>query len=625
MPRTLPAALTTAMDAGIYEPYLRVHINTSASDSGATTKQPKGFKLEATRAIIEVEYYTTAPDEGYFRIERGAVINGTPSTISSIWFSIVDFIYDGKFITYFGEALDRTYLTVAANSTYQTVIETALTDIGSDPADITPSYEGASTWKAYKFYPAGKTIVLSPRTKLFTILRQKYLVFAAEDGWNGTISSMFFFVATQTRATDYTVVDPLMNFNFHTEIRQVIWRDEAATVHNIGPATAIIHNLGYLESTAADPIDAVDPSNGQLGSHTSKIRVHLKYRTGDQVRIENADASWQVTGRVKVTEVLDLKSTPAWYQVLERLDYFTTTEGGAMPSTIENAAPYTPLATGNFDHILSTNDNNLQAAMETIDDHTHTGTTVNLTNSNISPTTADTNAAANNRYFANISGLTASRNFILPVPAIGDQIEINIITGDDTYALILKGAATVTINKGSSATEWSRLFITGETARLIADTVTNWQVVTDGRIPCKAAMHRGSNQTGIVTATATKVNLDTSDKDNAGGQVDTTNNRINIRRAGVYTVPGVVVDSLSATATRVISILYKNGAQISTAEGYGVNGSFPAPWVHSPALDWAAGDYAELYGYQNSGVNSTFIGGALSGGPCQLALIEQIP
>jgi hypothetical protein len=57
--------------------------------------------------------------------------------------------------------------------------------------------------------------------------------------------------------------------------------------------------------------------------------------------------------------------------LIEPLCWFANTEGGALPSTIEAAAPYTPLHTGSFDGVLSPADNNLQAAMETLDDHAH--------------------------------------------------------------------------------------------------------------------------------------------------------------------------------------------------------------------------------------------------------------
>ena len=49
---------------------------------------------------------------------------------------------------------------------------------------------------------------------------------------------------------------------------------------------------------------------------------------------------------------------------------FDNTAGGALPSTIERVSNYTPLNTSNFNHVLSAADNNLQAAMDTIDEHT---------------------------------------------------------------------------------------------------------------------------------------------------------------------------------------------------------------------------------------------------------------
>lgn len=364
MPRTLPAALTTAMDSGAYDPYIRVVLG-DADGSGSITVEPLAYTLKALEATIKIPY--TGGD--FFRIVRGATINGTPSTISTIWFQVVDRVFDGKFLTLRGEplsAVDTKYQVIAANSTYQTVIETALID---DNRTIVPSYEGTAAWKAYKFYPAGKQIVLSPRKKLFTLLKQKYLLFAAEDGFDGTNDNMFFFVATQTRATDYSITDPIYNYNAHRETRQVIWRDEASTVHNIGTATDLIYNLGYLESTAADPVDAATPININIGSKSSKLPVHLKYRTGDQVDFAAIGVLNPAATRVNVIEVLDLESTPSWYMILEALVYFSETEGGPLPSTIEAAAPFTPLATGNFDGILTANDNNLQAAMETIDDH----------------------------------------------------------------------------------------------------------------------------------------------------------------------------------------------------------------------------------------------------------------
>jgi len=160
-----------------------------------------------------------------------------------------------------------------------------------------------------------------------------------------------------------------------------------------------------------------------------------------------------------------------------------------------------------------------------------------LSNSNISPTTSNVSAAANTRYFANVSGLTANRNFVVPAGAVGDVIELNIKTGDDTYALIIKGDTGVSINGGSTATEWSRLFITGEVIQLVADTTSNWQVVRDGRIPCVGHLKLSGSDTTNTGGTPTLPTWDTKyiDKGEIG---DTTNYRFNIRRANNYRVSG---------------------------------------------------------------------------------------
>jgi hypothetical protein len=454
MPRTLPAALTTVMDAGIFEPYIRVMYNADPNETLATTVQPLGFKLSALNA--EVKIPSTADDTAYFCIVRGALISGTPSTISSIWFRTVTTQDDGRFTTLIGEPLDRSYLSIAANSDYQTVIETALTFASGT---IIPSYEGAAGWKAYQFYPTGKNIILSPRKKLFTILQQKYLIFATEDGWDGTDNNMFFFVATDTRATDYSITDPLFTTTDHEETRRLITRDEASVVRSNGSATAIIHNLGFLHSTASLPTNA---ANGLIGAHTSKVPVHLKYRTGDQITITRPN--FTTTRRFKVTEVLDLQSTPAWYMILEPLEWFGSTEGGPLPSTIEAAAPYTPLATGNFDGVLSANDNNLQAAMETIDDHAHEGAwimieDINLTGGDQSSFDFQSIPATYKNLKIIISARSTNAGTAIPV-----KVKFNDDAGNNYIGMIQWDGQTGKTEQATAGAPFQITFITGSTS-----------------------------------------------------------------------------------------------------------------------------------------------------------------
>jgi hypothetical protein len=123
-----------------------------------------------------------------------------------------------------------------------------------------------------------------------------------------------------------------------------------------------------------------------------------------------------------------------------------------------------------------------------------------LTLSTQSPTTADITGASNTRYRLDISGLTATRSITIPSGTAGDVIEIYLSAGDDTYELIVKGAASVTINGGSAATEWSRLFITNEFVQLVCVATNTWIVTVDGRIPCQGIAKHESTSVGTISA-----------------------------------------------------------------------------------------------------------------------------
>jgi len=575
---------------------LRVIINEDALEAGQEEALPLGFTIEATRATVKIPPPTMDPS--FFRIVRGAVINGTPSTISTIWFKIIEYKYDGKFVELTGEPLHRSYQSITANSDYETVIESALVEVAAG-VSIIPNYEGTAAWKAYQFYPTGRTIVLSPRKKLFTILQQKYLIFATEDGWDGSQDNMFFFVATDARNTDYTVTDQLFNYNARQEFRKIISRDEASVIRSDGASTSPIHNLGFLHSTASLPTNSAVQ---QAGSRTSKIPVHLKYRTGDKVDFASYGVGINPSAmRVNVIEVLDLQSTPAWYMILEALQWFGTTEGGAMPSTIEAAAPYTPLTTGNFDGILSVNDNNLQAAMETIDDHTHTGisteeiqdtvgamfsgntetgitatyqdadgtidlvATGGLTYNAATVTTGNVTAVSGNHYDCTIAGLTADRDFNLPTPgAAGEKIALRILDGDDTYELIIK----------ANSTEITRVFIAGEYMEFMSygTGAGDWRASQDGRIPCFAEMDRITSNANTTHSANTKTTVDWNNiPRNRGELADTANDRFNIRRAGQYEVSFQFRPAASVTDQKYLELILFGGASGTTEFGFAVN------------------------------------------------------
>ena len=363
MPRTLPAELEAAMDSGVYEPYLKVVIGSDRTNEA--TVDPISFKIEPLKAIVQLEgTILETIDPGNFRIVRGVTINGTNYTISTIWFKVIELVYDGKYITLLGEPLTKNVKIISANSSYETVIESALLE-PSLSLEIIPNYEGTAAWKNYQFFPTGKNIVLANRKDLFTLLRQKYLVMATEDGWDGTQDNMFFFVATETRNTDYTITDLLFTYKANTISKKLVSRNEFNSIQISGDTNSPMHNLGFIKyGQFHPPYDTVY----QAGSKSSKIQVHLKYRTGDKVDIILNDTINPQPMRIKVTEVLDTKVNPAWHMIVETLEWFGTTEGGAMPSTLEASAPYTPLITTNFNNNLDSTINNLQALAEAVDD-----------------------------------------------------------------------------------------------------------------------------------------------------------------------------------------------------------------------------------------------------------------
>jgi hypothetical protein len=191
-------------------------------------------------------------------------------------------------------------------------------------------------------------------------------------------------------------------------------------------------------------------------------------------------------------------------------------------------------------------------------------------------TTTNLTASLNTRYILDVSGLTADRNFVVPAGAPGDWIEVNISAGDDTYELIIIGDTGISINGGSTATEWSRLFITGESVRLMATSATNWQVITDKRIPCLGKMTRTGSDANTTHSATTDILADWNTAEiNRGDICDTTNDRFNIRRAGTYSVsasycPAASVASGNYTICKVFNGATQVGSGGLRAGGAGI-------------------------------------------------------
>jgi len=392
MPYTLPAALTTVMDSGKYEPYLRVVVNSAISDTGASTVQPLSFRKTAIAATVSFAPFSNDVDDyAYFRLVRGALIDGTPSTISTVWYITKDMTYNGKFVTLTGHILsDDRYMDTAANVLFN-IIENIVGPF---------AYEGTTpAWLDLDYNITGEAAILDKSTDLINELKQKYLLFITENGWSdedngafGNRNYFFVFIAPLSRALDYTITDILFNGNEHREERRLIFTDEFGVIHAQGADTLPIHNLGGHASTTAFP--APNTVNRNVGARSSHLPVHLKRRTGDKATCAGDGTGLNdFNSRINVIEVLDLEATPAWYQIIEGLVWHSGNEGNIQPGLdlgwkgTAGTAVYTSsnttaqsgsgppkfagLAPGKFIGNLSLNDTNLQAAMQTLDRHIH--------------------------------------------------------------------------------------------------------------------------------------------------------------------------------------------------------------------------------------------------------------
>ena len=161
-------------------------------------------------------------------------------------------------------------------------------------------------------------------------------------------------------------------------------------------------------------------------------------------------------------------------------------------------------------------------------------------------TTTDITGAVGQLYVCTIAGLTANRNLTLPSAAVDELVGVQIVDGDASFALILKGAASQTINGGSAATEWSRLFIAGETVIFRCTAANTWVVANDGRKPCRTGMLLNGDITTLTPATWEAVVFNSKDITDTGGIADSTAGTFVLRRAGTYLLMGQIqVDNLA--------------------------------------------------------------------------------
>ena len=132
-----------------------------------------------------------------------------------------------------------------------------------------------------------------------------------------------------------------------------------------------------------------------------------------------------------------------------------------------------------------------------------------------------------------------------------------------------------------------------------------FEAAAGGAFETGCRVELSSNQTGIVTATWTKVTLDTEIYDLGS---DFASNKFTVPTTGEYLVCGTIGYDSNVDEKRYQAAIYKNGSVVgfsSHASG-GTNKSFV---TISGVFQATASQYFELFGYHNIGSDNAFEGG----------------
>jgi hypothetical protein len=371
--RTLPPGLAAALKTSTPYVVLIGNLDGGADDG---TAQVIEYTLTQHTLSARIENGTSALDSfSQCRLRRGAEIAGVPTYVdtSKLWIrSIVQF---ETYIQVEASIFPQKYITLAGDDTYENVLTAFAAAIGFTAEFANPS---AAFWQ-YQFLPTGRALTMNDARHLLSMLQQKYLIQAMDAGSQVV---RFFCVPNSDAIAAQTPNSPrLVEFGVRPyQSRRFIWRDEANTLHTQGSAADLIHNLGFLPSTAVEPQTYLgQPATSSDPEHLIVEPINLTIETGDRL---------EYTGMITVLMARTVeefkrgsnKTRPTWQTKIYSNQWFSTTEAGALPSTIEAAAPYTPLNVSHFDGIMDSSDNNVQAAMDTIDDHGHDASTIDLLN-----------------------------------------------------------------------------------------------------------------------------------------------------------------------------------------------------------------------------------------------------
>lgn len=362
MPRTLNPSLEAMLDAQNFgSPILRGWF--MEDEERTSSFQILKYKINLTS--IEIDFYTEGNIQYEICIERGALINGVEYTHYTIPFRLYDMQLTKGIWKCKGSLALHTRYNKPGDVTYESALdewfELATPSGTLQYTKLNPS----ASWLGYQFYATGKRIILNDKvTQFLSLLQQKYLIYITD--YEDLNALVFSVDDTFARSVDHIIAlnDNDTWGNIQEKNKDYVWKDENGAYNFTGAGNLPTYNLGYLESTANPP--SVSTRTQKAEKLKATIPFHLKYVSGDKVTFTKSGFN-SITGPLLVTEIFDPNLNPSWQLQLEMLQYLTNTEGGALPLSIERVSNYMPLNVSNFNGILSESDNNVQQALETLD------------------------------------------------------------------------------------------------------------------------------------------------------------------------------------------------------------------------------------------------------------------
>ncbi len=202
-------------------------------------------------------------------------------------------------------------------------------------------------------------------------------------------------------------------------------------------------------------------------------------------------------------------------------------------------------------------------------------------------------------------------------PSVGDRFGYLLARSNTIYDLFPDRNSSNLM--GGTDPESYNLYIQGESLVWTYDSTSSgcgWYLTRDGdgRMAGFATMYRTSNQTvnGVTKITSL------STVNDRGGLADTTNNRVNIRRTGKYSVDAIArIVAVSIVSTVSFA---KNGTNYRFGDFYGATNGDHVSCLSSTNQAFTAGNYIELNVYASASTTTDTSGADY---PTQIELREE--